>query len=51
MSAIPITAEKTFSRKSESSLSATHIRKRFLTWWNLWCSSLIGDLLWSTSRR
>lgn len=50
-SAVPVTAEKVLRRKSASGSSVLQLRKRFMTWLNLWCSSLMGDLLWMSARR
>lgn len=51
MPAIPVGAEKMLSRKKYSEVSFRWFRKRFLKWWNLWSSALIGDLLLLSLRR
>jgi hypothetical protein len=51
MSAVPVAAEKTLARKKESGFSVFQLHKRFLTWLNLWLSSLMGDLLTKSARR
>ncbi len=51
MPAVPATAEEVLAQKNESGLSVLQLRKRFLSWLNLWCSSLMGDLLWLSARR
>jgi hypothetical protein len=37
--------------KIESPQSVQRLRKRCANWLKIWCSSLVGELLWMTARR
>ncbi len=42
--------ERALPRQSESRQAVHRFRKRCANWVRVWCSSLIGELLWMTTR-
>ncbi len=50
-SAAPVVVEKVLPRKKQAGSKVPELRERFATWLNVWCSSLIGELLWMSTKR